>query len=290
MPQTQEEFYFALPYDLMDLCLYAVNHGISAADDVASVVGLTAAQVERVFRDIDAKRRAARYLHARPLPVAQACRGLTGMCGIAGIVVVERRRGAALARSADAHGRRAGPSRSRRVRPVPRRARGPGTCPPVDHRSCRAASSRSPTRRHDVDRVQRRDLQLRRAADELVALGHRFRTRATPRSSSTPTRRGAKPPSSASTASGRSRSGTRRHVAWSWRAIGLGVRPLYVCEHAGRLYFASEVKAIFAGGCGDPARLRSRRPRSDLHVLDGRAAAGRVRGHQRTPARDSPHL
>ncbi len=25
-----------------------------------------------------------------------------------------------------------------------------------------------------------------------------------------------------------------------------GVRPLYVCEHAGRLYFASEVKAIFA--------------------------------------------
>jgi asparagine synthase (glutamine-hydrolysing) len=27
-----------------------------------------------------------------------------------------------------------------------------------------------------------------------------------------------------------------------------GVRPLYVAEHAGRLYFASEVKAIFAGG------------------------------------------
>src|SRR5512141_1485693 len=27
----------------------------------------------------------------------------------------------------------------------------------------------------------------------------------------------------------------------------LGVRPVYLCEHAGRLYFASEVKAIFAG-------------------------------------------
>ena len=27
----------------------------------------------------------------------------------------------------------------------------------------------------------------------------------------------------------------------------LGVRPLYLCEHAGRLWFASEVKAIFAG-------------------------------------------
>jgi NAD+ synthase len=71
MPQSQEEFYFALPYHLMDLCLYAVNHEIPAPD-VAGVIGLTAAQVEMVFRDIDAKRRAARYLHARPQLVAQA--------------------------------------------------------------------------------------------------------------------------------------------------------------------------------------------------------------------------
>jgi NAD+ synthase len=68
MPQSQEEFYFALPYHLMDLCLYAVNHQIPA-DDVAAVIGLTAAQVEMVFRDIDAKRRVTRYLHARPLLV-----------------------------------------------------------------------------------------------------------------------------------------------------------------------------------------------------------------------------
>ena len=68
MPQTQEEFYFALPYDRMDLCLYAVNHGISA-EEVAPVVNLTPAQVERVFKDIEAKRRAARYLHMRPLLV-----------------------------------------------------------------------------------------------------------------------------------------------------------------------------------------------------------------------------
>lgn len=68
MPQTQEEFYFALPYDRMDLCLYAVNHGISA-EEVAPVVSLTPAQVERVFKDIDAKRRATRYLHMRPLLV-----------------------------------------------------------------------------------------------------------------------------------------------------------------------------------------------------------------------------
>jgi NAD+ synthase len=66
MPQTQEEFYFSLPYDRMDLCLYAVNHRVPA-QEVAPVVGLTAEQVERVFRDIEAKRRASRYLHMRPL-------------------------------------------------------------------------------------------------------------------------------------------------------------------------------------------------------------------------------
>jgi len=69
MPQTQEEFYFALPYDRMDLCLYAVNHGVPA-EQVAPVVELTQDQVERVFRDIEAKRRATRYLHLRPLLVA----------------------------------------------------------------------------------------------------------------------------------------------------------------------------------------------------------------------------
>ena len=68
MPQTQEEFYFALPYDRMDLSLYAFNHGIPATD-VAPVIDLTPDQVERVFKDIEAKRRATRYLHMRPLLV-----------------------------------------------------------------------------------------------------------------------------------------------------------------------------------------------------------------------------
>ena len=35
----------------------------------------------------------------------------------------------------------------------------------------------------------------------------------------------------------------------------LGVRPLYLCEHAGRLWFASEVKAIFAAAPGIPRAL-----------------------------------
>ncbi len=66
MPQTQEEFYFALPYDRMDLCLYGYNHGVPAAE-VAPVVGLTEAQVERVYKDIVSKRRTTHYGHAVPL-------------------------------------------------------------------------------------------------------------------------------------------------------------------------------------------------------------------------------
>jgi NAD+ synthase len=66
LPQSQEEFYFSLPYDRMDACLYAHSHQVPA-DEVAAVLGLTTAQVDRVYRDIDAKRAAARYLHAPPL-------------------------------------------------------------------------------------------------------------------------------------------------------------------------------------------------------------------------------
>jgi NAD+ synthase len=67
LAQTQEEFYFALPYAEMDLCLWAVDHGVPAAE-VAPVVGLAEEQVEAVFRDIAAKRRVARYLHHVPSP------------------------------------------------------------------------------------------------------------------------------------------------------------------------------------------------------------------------------
>jgi len=68
MPQTQEEFFFSLPHQHMDLCLYAHNHGVPAAE-VAPVVGLAPDQVERVFKDIEQKRRATRYLHMAPLVV-----------------------------------------------------------------------------------------------------------------------------------------------------------------------------------------------------------------------------
>ncbi len=66
LPQSQEEFYFSVPYQVLDLCLYAHNNGIPA-DAVSGAAGLAAEDVERVFRDIEAKRRATTYLHEPPL-------------------------------------------------------------------------------------------------------------------------------------------------------------------------------------------------------------------------------
>ena len=66
LPQTQEEFYFALPYDKMDLCLHGLDHALPVRE-VAYACGLGEEQVERVWTDIAAKRKAARYLHLPPL-------------------------------------------------------------------------------------------------------------------------------------------------------------------------------------------------------------------------------
>lgn len=70
LPQSQEEFYFSVPYDKMDLILCGKNLGFDP-EQVSGVVGLSPEQVERVFRDIKAKRRVAAYLHAAPVLVEE---------------------------------------------------------------------------------------------------------------------------------------------------------------------------------------------------------------------------
>lgn len=65
LSQTQDEFYFSVPYDKMDLCLYGRDHEI-APEGIADVVGLSARDVARVYEDIDQKRRTTRYLHLPP--------------------------------------------------------------------------------------------------------------------------------------------------------------------------------------------------------------------------------
>jgi NAD+ synthase len=68
LSQGQDEFYFALPYAQMDLALYALNNGYSA-EELAPVIGVTVQQAQNVFRDIEAKRRATRYMHLKPVLV-----------------------------------------------------------------------------------------------------------------------------------------------------------------------------------------------------------------------------
>ena len=63
LPQGQDEFYFALPYAQMDLALWALNNAVNSAS-TAATLRVSVAQAERVYTDIAAKRRAARYLHA----------------------------------------------------------------------------------------------------------------------------------------------------------------------------------------------------------------------------------
>jgi len=65
LPQGQDEYYFSLPYDRMDLCLYALDNGIGL-EEAAEAVNLTPDQVDAVWRNIASKRRVADYLHAAP--------------------------------------------------------------------------------------------------------------------------------------------------------------------------------------------------------------------------------
>jgi NAD+ synthase len=71
LEQSQEEFYFSVPFDKLDLCLYALNEGYPA-EAAAEATGLEREVVELVFQDIERKRRGAAYLHAPPLLLGPA--------------------------------------------------------------------------------------------------------------------------------------------------------------------------------------------------------------------------
>lgn len=65
-PSTQQEFFFRLPFETMDLLWYAQEHGV-AADEAARVMGLTEVQVQRAYADFTRKARTTDYLRMLPL-------------------------------------------------------------------------------------------------------------------------------------------------------------------------------------------------------------------------------
>lgn len=64
--QTQEEFFFRLPFAVMDLLCYAQENNVPVAE-VAGVMGLTETQVQRAFDDFTAKHRTTEYIRRPPI-------------------------------------------------------------------------------------------------------------------------------------------------------------------------------------------------------------------------------
>ena len=58
---TQEEFFFRLPFETMDLLWYAQEHGVSE-DEAAEVMGMEPVQVQRAYADFSRKQRTTEYL------------------------------------------------------------------------------------------------------------------------------------------------------------------------------------------------------------------------------------
>ena len=75
MAQGQDEFYFALPYDKMDIALWAYNHNVSA-NDLAQCLEIDSDFALAIYKDITNKRKTTQYLHAKPIliePIEGIC-------------------------------------------------------------------------------------------------------------------------------------------------------------------------------------------------------------------------
>ena len=149
----------------MDLCLFGKNNGVPV-EEIAGAVGLTAGQVNRVFRDIDQKRKTTEYLHAGPElvgDVPEISRGGDWIHALSDPIPFSRRhslvghpvppRASApltigLPRRPQAARTRAGfPFRTRKTRPGPGALSTPGTAVPARPRvnpataACRLATA-----------------------------------------------------------------------------------------------------------------------------------------------------
>jgi NAD+ synthase len=65
-PTTQQEFFFRLPFETMDLLWYAQEQGVPVSE-VAKVMNLTEIQVQRAFDDFARKSHTTKYLRMPPL-------------------------------------------------------------------------------------------------------------------------------------------------------------------------------------------------------------------------------
>lgn len=69
-PTTQEEFFFRLPFETMDLLWYAQEQQIPV-EEVAVALNLTPVQVQRAFNDFTRKNQTTAYLRMAPAELAE---------------------------------------------------------------------------------------------------------------------------------------------------------------------------------------------------------------------------
>jgi NAD+ synthase len=68
LEQSQDEFFFGLPLPQLDLALWALENGVSA-EAASKGLGMTAEDVNALYRSLEAKRRAAQYLRSAAVKV-----------------------------------------------------------------------------------------------------------------------------------------------------------------------------------------------------------------------------
>ena len=68
-PATQEEFFFRLPFEIMDLLWYAQENQVSL-EETAGALDMTPDQVRNAFEDFTRKTRSTHYLRTPPLDMA----------------------------------------------------------------------------------------------------------------------------------------------------------------------------------------------------------------------------
>jgi NAD+ synthase len=67
---TQQEFFYQLPFELLDPLWCALEKGLPLAD-TAELTGLTEIQVQRAWNDINQKKRTTEYLRLRPATILE---------------------------------------------------------------------------------------------------------------------------------------------------------------------------------------------------------------------------
>lgn len=69
--QTQEEFFFQVPFDMLDRVWFAMDHNVSV-QDTAAALNITEKQVEIIRENINQKIRGTEYLRLEPLGTGKA--------------------------------------------------------------------------------------------------------------------------------------------------------------------------------------------------------------------------